>query len=37
MTQDDVLFGFRLQLFALAAERGVSQACRLMGVHRSTY
>jgi len=37
MTKDDVLFGYRLQLFALAAERGVSQACRLMGVHRSTY
>jgi transposase InsO family protein len=37
MTQDDVLFGYRLQLFALAAERGVSQACRLMGVNRSTY
>jgi transposase InsO family protein len=37
VTQDDVLFGYRLQLFALAAERGVSQACRLMGVHRSTY
>ncbi len=37
MTQDDVLFGYRLQLFALAAERGVSQACRLMGVHRSSY
>ena len=37
MTQDDVLLGYRLQLFALAAERGVSQACRLMGVHRSTY
>jgi transposase InsO family protein len=37
MTQDDVLFGYRLQLFSLAAERGVSEACRLMGVHRSTY
>jgi transposase InsO family protein len=37
MTQDDVLFGYRLQLFALAAERGVSEACRVMGVHRSTY
>ena len=37
MTQDDVLFGYRLQLFALADERGVSEACRLMGVHRSTY
>jgi len=32
-----VQFGYRLQLFALAGERGVSQACRLMGVHRSTY
>ena len=37
MTQDDVLFGYRLQLFRLAGELGVSQACRLMGVHRSTY
>jgi transposase InsO family protein len=37
VTQDDVLFGYRLQLFALAAERGVAEACRLMGVHRSTY
>jgi transposase InsO family protein len=37
MTEDDVLFGYRLQLFALAQERGVSEACRLMGVHRSTY
>ena len=37
MTQDDVLFGYRLQLFALAAERGVSRRAGLMGVHRSTY
>jgi transposase InsO family protein len=37
MTQDDVLFGYRLQLMRLAGERGVSAACRLMGVHRSTY
>jgi transposase InsO family protein len=37
MTKDDVLFGYRLQLFALAQQRGVSEACRLMGVHRSTY
>jgi transposase InsO family protein len=37
VTQDDVLFGYRLQLFRLAAEVGVSEACRLMGVHRSTY
>ena len=37
MTKDDVLFGYRLQLCSLAADRGASQACRLMGVHRSTY
>jgi transposase len=37
MTESDVLFGYRLRLFALAAERGVSEACRLMGVHRSSY
>lgn len=38
MTEDDVLFGQRLRLFTLAAELGnVSEACRLMGFHRSTY
>jgi transposase len=38
MTEDDVLFGFRLRLFTLAEELGnVSQACRAMGVARSTY
>ena len=37
MTDDDVLFGFRLQLFAHAARTSVSEACRLFGVHRSTY
>jgi transposase InsO family protein len=37
VTQDDVLFGYRLQLFRLAEELGVSAACRLIGVHRSTY
>jgi transposase len=37
MTQDDVLFGYRVRLFALAGEQGVTAACRLMGVHRSTY
>src|SRR5437762_13186005 len=37
MTQDDVLFGYRLQLFALAARTSVSHACRVFGVHRSTY
>lgn len=38
MTEDDVLFGFRLRLFTLAEELGsVSEACRQMGVARSTY
>jgi len=37
MTQDDVLFGYRLQLFDLAARTNVSHACRTFGVHRSTY
>ena len=37
MTQDDVLFGYRLQPFRLAGEVGVSAACRPMGVNRSSY
>lgn len=37
MTQDDVLFGYRQQLFAEAARTSVSEACRRFGVHRSTY
>jgi transposase len=37
MSQDDVLFGYRLQLFDLAGRIGVSAACRSFGVHRSTY
>ena len=37
MTQDDVLFGYRLQLFALAARTTVTHACRVFGVHRSTH
>jgi transposase InsO family protein len=37
MTQDDVLFGYRLQLFALAGRTSVSHACRVFGVHRLTY
>jgi transposase InsO family protein len=37
MTKDDVLFGYRCQLFAEAARTSVSQACRTFGVHRSTY
>ena len=37
MSDDDVLYGYRLRLFALAAEIGVRAACRAMGVHHSTY
>ena len=37
MSEDDVLFGYRLRLFALAGEIGVRAACRTMGVHHSTY
>ena len=33
----DVLFGYRLQLFDLAARTTVANACRTFGVHRSTY
>lgn len=37
MTEHDALVGYRRRLFTLADELGsVSQACRLMGVHRST-
>jgi transposase InsO family protein len=37
VSDDDVLFGFRLRLFSLAGEIGVRPACRAMGVHHSTY
>jgi transposase InsO family protein len=38
MTEHDALVGFRLRLFTLAQELGnVSEACRTMGVDRSTY
>ena len=38
MTQDDRIYRFRLRLFALAEElESVRAACRLLGVHRSTY
>jgi transposase InsO family protein len=37
VTKDDVLFGYRVQLFAEAARTSVSAACRTFGVHRSTY
>jgi hypothetical protein len=31
MTQDDVLFGYRVQLFAVAARTSVAYACRTFG------
>jgi transposase InsO family protein len=37
VSDDDVLFGYRLQLFDLAGRTSVSHACRTFGVHRSTY
>jgi hypothetical protein len=37
ISNDDVLDGYRLRLFALAAEIGVRSACRALGVHHSTY
>jgi Helix-turn-helix domain len=37
MTKDDVLFGDRLQVFDLAGRTSVSNACRVFGIHRSTY
>jgi transposase InsO family protein len=37
VTNDDALFGYRVQLFDLAARTSVAEACRTMGVHRSTY
>ncbi len=38
MVNSDVLYGFRLRLFSLAAELGnVREACRIFGVHPSTY
>jgi transposase InsO family protein len=37
MSEDDVLFGYRLQLFDHAVRTSVSEACRVFGIHRSTY
>jgi transposase InsO family protein len=37
MSEDDVLFGYRLQLLDHAARTTVSEACRTFGVHRSTF
>jgi transposase InsO family protein len=37
MSEDDVLFGYRLQLLDHATRTTVSEACRTFGVHRSTF
>jgi transposase InsO family protein len=37
VSDDDVLFGYRLQLFDLVGRVGVAEACRTFGIHRSTY
>ena len=38
MTQDDLLYRFRLRVFAMAQELGnVRAACRAMGIHPCTY
>jgi transposase len=38
VTQDDLLYRFRLRTLAMAAELGnVRAACRAMGIHPSTY
>ncbi|CAN5323599.1 IS481-like element IS1649 family transposase [soil metagenome] len=37
MSEDDVLFGYRLQLLDYASRTSVSEACRTFGVHRSTF
>ena len=37
MSEDDVLFGYRLRVLDYAARMSVSEACRLFGIHRSTF
>jgi hypothetical protein len=37
MSKDDVLFGYRCQVFDLAGRNSVSHACRTFVIHRSTY
>ena len=38
MTQEDVLYRYRLGTMALAERFGnVRQACEVLGIHRSTY
>src|SRR5919109_1843079 len=37
MSEDDVLFGYRLRVLDHAGRTSVSEACRVFGIHRSTY
>jgi hypothetical protein len=37
VSEHDVLYGYRLRLFALAGEISVRAACRATGVHHSTF
>src|SRR5919201_3810726 len=37
MSEDDVLFGYRLRVFDYAARTSVSEACRVFGIYRSTF
>jgi len=37
VSEDDALFGYRLRVLDHAARTSVSEACRVFGIHRSTY
>ena len=37
MSEDDVLFGYRLRVLDYAGRSSVSEACRVFGIHRSTF
>ena len=37
VSEDDVLFGYRLRVLEYASRTSISEACRLFGIHRSTY
>ena len=37
MSEDDALFGYRLRVLDYAGRSGVSEACRVFGIHRSTF
>jgi transposase len=36
VSEDEVVFGYRLRVLDHAARRSVGEACRLFGIHRST-